>query len=114
MYNYKLKNRKHIQSTKSEYDGIKFDSLVERDYYLILKSDPDVIHIDCHVVLTMAGGVRLNVDFIVYYNDSSIEVVEVKGVIKPDFKRLRQLFDETHPLGPMRVVQKKGKVWIEI
>lgn len=114
MYRYRLKSRKHIPSVRTEYHGIKFDSLTELEYYKILKLDPDVLHVDCHVILTLAGGVRLNVDFIVYYNDSSIEAVEVKGMVKQDFKRLRQLFDETHPLGPLRVMQRKGKNWVEI
>lgn len=115
MYKYRLKPRKRIEAKRTTIDGINFDSLTESEMYKMLKLDPEVAHIDCHVVLTLAGGVRLNVDFIVYYKNNDIEVVEVKGFVRKDFKRLRQLFDETHPLGPMRVVKKDGKKgWVEI
>jgi hypothetical protein len=118
MFKYRLKPRKRIEAKRTTIDGINFDSLTEGDFFRYLKLNPEVVHIDCHVPVTLPGGIRLNVDFIVYYKTSEgdyIQAIEIKGFVKEDFKRLRQLFDETHPLGPMLVLKKDGKKgWIEI
>ena len=110
---FRIPSKARIIAKKTIVDGIKFDSITEAEFYSSLKLDPSVIHIDCHVPLTLPGGIRLNIDFIVYKKGDpiSIEAIEVKGFVKEDFKRLRQLFDETHPLGPMLVFQKKNKKW---
>jgi hypothetical protein len=98
-------------ATRVTYDGINFDSKAECEMYKILKADSQTLHVDVHVFVTLPGGLRLNVDFIVYKKceveeKGIIEAIEVKG--KPDggFHRMRQLFDETHPLAPMKVFRK--------
>lgn len=95
-------------------DGIRFDSTTEANYYLILKDDSSVLHIDCHVPLTLVGGLRLNVDFLVYRQDETVEAIEIKGVETSEFKRMRKLFDSTHPLAPLNVFKKKGKQWVKL
>ena len=95
-------------------DGIRFDSTAEAEFYSALKSDPSVFHVDCHVPLTLSAGLRLNVDFLVYRKDEFVEAIEVKGKETSEFKRMRKLFDATHPLAPLKVFQKKGKQWVNI
>lgn len=107
-------------------DGIRFDSKAEAHKYQELKLDPEVVHVDCHVPVTLPGGVRFKVDFVVYRktfceahdkNDgcySSSEAVEVKGRETPDFKLKRRLFDEFHPMRPLTVVRRQGKRWVEL
>lgn len=104
---------------KEVVDGIKFDSGAEAEFYRRLKQDPEVIHVDCHVPVTLPGGLRLNVDFMVYRKAAQeetvrVEAIEVKG--KPDagFVRMRKLFDECHPLGPMQVYRKSRSKWESI
>lgn len=100
-------------------DGIRFDSTAEAEFYSVLKSDPSVFHVDCHVPLTLSAGLRLNVDFLVYFFNKEtdyhwVEAIEVKGKETSEFKRMRKLFDATHPLAPLKVFQKKGKQWVNI
>lgn len=126
-------NRNKYNARKTEIDGIKFDSLAEGEMYQLLKRDPEVRHIDCHVPVTLPGGVRLNIDFIVHkfghmakttrleqngeithFHDWQIEAIEVKGKATPDFKTKRKLFDQFHPLAPLKVYRKTGKRWESI
>lgn len=105
--------RNKYNAKRVTIDGINFDSKSESEYYRMLKLDPEVIHVDCHVPVTLPGGLRLNVDFFVWRKTDKeetgkVEAIEIKG--KPDgaFSRMRQLFDECHPLGPMQVYRKTG------
>jgi hypothetical protein len=102
-------------------DGIKFDSKMEMEYYQILKVDSDIIHIDCHVPVTLPGGVRYKVDFIVWENTPSTMIhggvtpraIEIKGRIMSDFRTKRKLFDNCHPLDLTVLTKKNGK-WVEV
>ena len=111
------KNKFHAVRTVRH--GISFDSIGEADYYDYLKLDASILHIDVHVPVTLLGGVRLNVDFFVYRKTDKeglgiLEVHEFKGRVLPEFVRLRKIFDEVHPLSPLKVISKKGKHFIEI
>lgn len=103
---------------KTRVDGHLFDSKMEAEYYEILKSQTmiggQIQHIDVHPVMTLPGGIRYKPDFMIYWVTSEIEVIDVKGVMTKDFKIKRKLFDETHPLAPLVVVQKRGGEWREI
>lgn len=109
-----LKKGNKYGAKKCEAEGIKFDSLAEREYYLLLKADQDVKHIDVHPTVTLHGGIRYKPDFIVWYGfggDVWQEAVEVKGAAKAEFRRLRKLFDSSHPLAPLKVVRKTRTGW---
>ncbi len=103
--------RQKYKAIRCEYDGHKFDSKMEAEYYKILMADPDVMHVDVHVPLTLKNGVKLNMDFVVWKNDYSVEAHEVKGVMTQDFKTKRKFFDAIHPLAPMIVLTKKNNKW---
>lgn len=111
---HSLKGKNKYGAMKCEADGIKFDSKAEREYYLLLKADKEVVHIDVHPIITLPGGIRYKPDFLVYQRLENLrwaQFHEVKGIVKPEFKRLRKLFDATHPLAPMVVVRKTKKGW---
>lgn len=119
-YNY-LRNWKSLNkynAKKVNQDGITFDSKAEHEMYQLLKADRDTLHIDCHVPVTLPGGLRFNIDFVVYKkteNDTGrIEAIEVKGHPTQDFKRMLKLFNETHPLAPLQVFRKVGSRWINL
>ena len=118
IYKFQLPKKKpKFGAKKCEIDGINFDSLAEGSWYLDLKRDPEVFHIDCHVPVTLPAGIRLNVDFIVYRKVGdvvSIEANEVKGSESLEFKRMRKLFDEFHPLAPLKVIRKVNGRWVAI
>lgn len=95
-------------------DGIRFDSTAEAEFYKLLKSDSAVDHVDCHVKTTLPEGLTLNVDFLVYYKTGAVEALEVKGIETRDFKLKRKLFDQTHPLAPLKVFKKQGSKWVNL
>lgn len=108
-----------FNAKRVEYDGIKFDSLAECEFYKLLKLDKNVVHIDCHVPVTLPGGIRLNIDFIVYKVERDkhlVEAYEVKGVEQQSFKRLRKQFDQIHPLAPLKVFKYiySSKKWVNL
>lgn len=118
-------SRPKFNARRCEMDGIRFDSFAEREFYALLKADKGVLHVDVHPTLTLPGGIRYKPDFLVWrapmdIHDgyltirASVHVYEVKGAITQDFRRMRKLFDATHPLAPLKVIQKRGRAWVEI
>jgi hypothetical protein len=111
-------SRPKFNARRCEMDGIKFDSLAEREFYALLKADKGVLHVDVHPTLTLPGGVRYKVDFVAYLRDEEgqqgVIAYEVKGAMTPDFRIKRKLFDQFHPLAPLKVYRKRGKAWVEI
>lgn len=124
----KRPKRSKFNAVRCEIDGIRFDSRAEAEFYQILKADKCILHVDVHPTVTLPGGIRYRPDFMVYRQmEEKIplgphrgagrlfweksEVVEVKGAITQDFRRIRKLFDEFHPLGPLKVVRKTRKGW---
>lgn len=122
-----------FNARRCEMDGIKFDSLAEREFYALLKADKGVLHVDVHPTVTLPGGIRYKPDFCVIrakgwtdhrdspyhkwertWDDLRLEYYEVKGAVTQDFRRMRKLFDATHPLAPLKVLRKTKRGWEEI
>lgn len=91
---------------KVKIDGIIFDSKAESDLYILLKSLRKTDHIDVHVPVSLPGGVRFKVDFIVWNSDGTAEAFEYKGKETSDFRTKLKLFDNYHPLKPLKVINK--------
>ncbi|HCU25453.1 MAG TPA: hypothetical protein DF383_10590 [Deltaproteobacteria bacterium] len=123
-----LRKRSKFNAVRCEIDGHIFDSKMEAEYYLLLKSDPEVFYIDVHPIISLPGANRYKLDFIAYRGIpdpgphipgfrvmgrllTQIEPVDVKGVIKPEFRIKRKLFDQYHPLAPLVVPTKTRKGW---
>lgn len=105
------KKASKYHAKKTSLDGFKFDSLAEADMYQILKLDPEVLHIDVHPKLSLTSGVTLKVDFLVWKENGTAEAIEVKGFETEDFKNKRKLFDQFHPLAPLKVFRKTRAGW---
>lgn len=112
------KRRPKFNAKRCDMDGIRFDSLAEREFYAILKAAKGVLHVDVHPTLTLPGGIRYKVDFVAYLRDAEgrqgVIAYEVKGAVTQDFRRMRKLFDAVHPLAPLKVLRKTKKGWEEI
>lgn len=110
--NIVLKKSNKFNAKKCSVDGRNFESLMERDYYLALKANPDVQHIDDHIRVTMPDGNKLSIDFIVYMkNIDKPRAIEIKGKQTQDFRRARKSFDYWHPLAPLEVYTRKCGRW---
>jgi hypothetical protein len=107
------KNAWHQQSKvkKMEYQGIKFDSKTEMDFYIHLQSGkykPNIQNIIIHpkfilVPAFFKNGKKIQpityvADFQIEFDDGSIEIIDVKGyMLTPDFKLKKKLFEYFYP-----------------
>ncbi|WP_253948250.1 DUF1064 domain-containing protein [Priestia megaterium] len=124
-----------INQTKSKYgankiviNDIKFDSMLEANYYLHLlkeKEQGSIIDFDLKPSFTLQPSFKKNdkkfhpikyiADFSVFLLSGETLIVDTKGVITPDFKIKQKLFEYTHPdltLKVLKYVESYGG-WIE-
>lgn len=122
------------KNIKVEEDGIKFDSKIERDYYLHLKElkkEGMVSNFDMQVVYNLQEKFRYKneavreinykADFVVTYSDGHEEVVDIKGSlfsIDSVFKVKRKMLIYKYPNIDFRVITRKGRkgsyIWEQI
>lgn len=123
------------EAAKSKYhnlkpyiDDIKFDSLDESKYYLLVKQMKDNGKIkdfelqkkyELLPAFTDFSGKKTRkmeyiADFVLYYNDGSVRVIDIKGIETSDFKLKRKLFNyinkDSATLECMRFV---GGEWLD-
>lgn len=126
------KNAPRIKQKKVIYDGIKFDSQSEMNYYKYLNGREDVAHIECHPSYTLIptfeikssitksgkskkSAMRFTPDFRVTYSDGRVEVVDVKGskrAINEGFPLRKKLWEYLHKQELIVVIwDDKKKEW---
>lgn len=86
---------------KTIVDGIKFDSKRESECYLILKQkqiDGEITNLDRQVKFELIPkndlyrAVNYVADFTFYDKNGEYHVIDVKGIITPEFKLKRKMF----------------------
>lgn len=96
----------------TKIDGWKFDSKSEAKRYLelkLLKESGEVIGFDVHPSFALTPTVRYVGDFLVYYEDGRIEVEDVKAIETQAFKIKKRLFNESHPLAPLTIIDVRRR-----
>ena len=91
---------------KVTYDGITFDSKMEKDYYIYLKelkAKGEILDFELQPSFELQpkfekDGVKYRpikyvADFKIYYPDGKIEIVDVKGMETTDFKLKAKIFN---------------------
>lgn len=119
---YSPKTSKY-QAKKTVIDGIVFDSKLEAEYYVYLKTlkklgkiqgfdrqmKYELIHSykqkDTNKTIR---GVSYVVDFVVYYNDNTVAYIDTKGYETADFKIKKKLF-ETKYQTRLLLVKREGR-----
>ncbi len=99
-----------MNSIKKEVDGIKFDSIMEANYYEYLKKEqllghilsfelqPEYVLLDPYEKYGRnIRGIKYIADFLIVYPDLSERVIDVKAVEMDDFKLKRKMFDAKYP-----------------
>lgn len=85
--------RHKFGAKKCELDGLKFPSILEKNYYVILKhlqKTGEVLFFLRQVPFNLPGGITYRLDFMVFYapkNENlggSIEFIETKGYMTAD------------------------------
>jgi hypothetical protein len=108
---------------RTEIDGIEFHSAIEGEYYRHLKKQQEegkIKEFELQPIFTLQEGFKKNgkyirpilyiADFKVYYNDGTIQIIDVKGYETADFKIKRKLFEKKYPfsLTLIKYVKKYG------
>jgi hypothetical protein len=115
----------NVLSKKSRYitykpivDEIKFDSMMEARYYLKLKKDvkeKQIIRFEMQVPFTIQPKFKKNgktiraieyvADFVVYKNDGTKDVIDIKGKETVEFKLKHKLFEYKYSDLSLLVIQ---------
>lgn len=115
-----------FKNKKTEKDGCKFDSLLERDYYdhlNELKEQGVIKDFQMQVKYLLQDGfeyknekirkIEYKADFVVQYIDGHEEVVDIKPnslmMIRPEFKLKRKLLLYKYPNIDFRCITRKGR-----
>lgn len=94
------KPRHKFNAKQVEYDGIKFDSILEGDFYLNLKLQQRagiVLFFLRQVPIHLPGGTKLVIDFQVFYTDGSCRFFDTKGVETPEFVIKKREAEQQYP-----------------
>jgi len=96
-----FKNKHKYHAEKTEYDGIKFDSKLEGNYYLYLmrlKQIGEVVFFLRQVPFHLLGNVTYRVDFQVFWKNGDITFDDVKGAMTKEFIRAKKQVEELYPV----------------
>ena len=84
-------------ANKVEVDGIKFDSKKEADYYSELKLRliaKDIKGFCRQPEFILAPNLRYKADFIIFNNDGTSEIIDVKGMQTQVYKDKKKVFED--------------------
>lgn len=115
---------------KRTFEGVTFDSEIEmkayRDWLLPLKQNGEIVEIILQPKYTLQPKYEKNgkkilpiyyvADFEVIYKDGRVVTVDVKGMLTPDFKIKRKMFDYVYPDKTLRLLgySKIDGGWVDI
>ena len=96
----KVKKSKY-RANKTSVDGHTFDSQKEADFYaeLKLKQKAGEIKAFCmQPIFMLAPSLKYKPDFIIFNNDNSIEVIDVKGFKTKEYITKKKVFEDKYNL----------------
>ena len=97
-YAEKGKCKSKYRANKTSVDGHTFDSQKEADYYIELKNRlkaNDIKGFCLQPTFILAPGLKYKADFIVFNNDGSQDVIDVKGFKrKEEYIAKKKVFEE--------------------
>lgn len=79
----------------------RFDSQAEARYYDRLVIEQDNGRVDFflrQVPFDLPGGVKYRADFMVFYSDGAVKIIDVKGVETAGFKLKKKQVEELYPV----------------
>jgi hypothetical protein len=96
-----MRLRHKFRAKPSEADGIIFASKKEMDYYrelLLRKKSGEVLFFLRQVPFHLPGNVRHVIDFVEFWSDGTVHVVEIKGFDTPLGKLKRKQVMDLYPI----------------
>ena len=114
------KSKNKYKNTKTTYKNIKFDSLLERDFYIYLekqKEQGQVVSIKLQPVFLLQEGFRdyrgravrkieYKADFEVEYANGQVVIYDTKGMLTKDFNLKYKMFLFKYNHLPLILVKK--------
>ncbi len=92
----KIKKSKY-RSNKTSIDGHTFDSQKEADYYCELKNRlqaKDIRGFCIQPIFILADGLKYKPDFIIFNNDGTQEIIDVKGFKTKEYIAKKKIFED--------------------
>lgn len=96
--NGKVKKTKY-RANKTSIDGHTFDSKKEAEYYCELKMRLQAKEIKgfcLQPTFMLAPGLKYKADFIVFNNDNSYEIIDVKGLKTKEYTAKKKVFEDKY------------------
>ncbi len=100
-YTNKAIKKTKYKATKTSVDGHTFDSLKEAEYYQSLKlrlQAKDIKGFCIQPTFILAPGLKYKADFIVFNNDSTYDVIDVKGFKTKEYITKKKVFEDKYNL----------------
>ena len=100
-YQEKSTRKSKYRAQKTSIDGHVFDSKKEAEYYCDLKNRlraEDIKGFCLQPIFILADGLRYRPDFIIFNNDNTTEVIEVKGIKTKEYMAKKKMFEDKYHL----------------
>lgn len=101
-------SKNKYNNVRCEYEGVTFDSKLERKRYIelqLMKQAKLIKWFNLQPSFLLTGGIRYRPDFIVCGIDNTIWVEDSKGVENATFIMKRKMWAELYPTIELRVVK---------
>lgn len=96
-YTDKNVKRTKYRSYKTSVDGHTFDSLKEANYYNMLKlrlQAKDIKGFCLQPTFVLAPSLKYKADFIVFNNDGTYDIIDVKGFKTKEYIAKKKVFED--------------------
>lgn len=100
-YTNKSVRKTKYRANKTSVDGHTFDSKKEAEYYCELKmrlQAKDIKGFCLQPTFMLAPGLKYKADFIVFNNDNTTQVIDVKGYKTKEYIAKKKVFEEKYDL----------------
>ena len=88
-------------ATRTEVDGIKFDSKKEARRFVqlrLLEQSGEISFFLRQVPLHLPGGVKMVVDFLIFWSDGTCVFEDVKGMHTPIYIAKKKMVESVYPI----------------
>ena len=105
-YQQKDTKKSKYGAVKTQIDGYTFDSKKEADYYTELKmrlQANDIKGFCLQPVFILAPGLKYKADFIVFHNDGTTEIIDVKGFKTKEYITKKKVLEDKYNL---KIIEK--------
>jgi len=93
--------RHKYNAKRTEFDGKKFDSKKEAHFYAKLKlakESGELLFFLQQVPLDLPGGTKYRVDFVCFWEDGTVEFIDVKGFKTETYKLKKKQVEALYPI----------------